>query len=115
MSTRDDPAWRKARPLYSGVLRYFPDALLEVAHVSEVGSQQHNPGQPLQWDRDKSTDDADALARHLLKAGEVDTDGLLHTAKAAWRCLALLQKQLEQRQASERTLQIERGDPDLQG
>lgn len=86
---------RKERPVYSGVLRYFPDALLEVARCSWVGNEQHNPGEPLHWDRAKSTDEADALVRHLLDAGTVDTDGIRHTAKVAWRALALLQKELE--------------------
>lgn len=86
---------RKERPVYSGVLRYFPDALMEVARCSWVGNEQHNPGQPLHWDRAKSTDEADALVRHLLDAGTVDTDGIRHTAKVAWRALALLQKELE--------------------
>lgn len=86
---------RKQRPLYSGVLVYFPDALLEVARCSWVGNEQHNPGQPLHWDRSKSTDEADALARHLLAAGTRDTDGVRHTAKVAWRALALLQKEIE--------------------
>jgi hypothetical protein len=90
-----DPAARKARPLYRGVLRYFPDALLEVAHCSYVGSQQHQPGAPMQWDKRKSTDEADALVRHLLQAGEVDTDGVRHSAKVAWRALALLQRELD--------------------
>lgn len=88
---------RKRIPLYSGVFRYFPDALREVAKVSFVGNEQHNPGTPLHWDRSKSTDEADALMRHLLDAGKVDTDGMLHTAKVAWRALALLQKELEDR------------------
>lgn len=91
----NDAAARKATPLYSGVFRYFPDALLEIARVSAIGNQQHNPGTPLRWDRSKSTDEADALARHLLQAGQLDTDGLRHTAKVAWRALALLQKELE--------------------
>lgn len=91
MSARE----RKERPIYSGVLRYFPLALLEVAHCSYVGNAQHNAGQPLHWDRSKSTDEADALVRHLLQAGEVDTDGVRHSAKVAWRALALLQKELE--------------------
>ncbi len=91
MSARE----RKERPIYSGVLRYFPLALLEVAHCSYVGNEQHNPGQPLHWDRSKSTDEADALVRHLLQAGEIDTDGVRHSAKVAWRALALLEKELE--------------------
>jgi hypothetical protein len=86
---------RKDYPLFSGVLRYFPDALLAVAHCSKVGNDQHNPGEPLHWAREKSTDDADALARHLLDAGKLDTDGVRHSAKAAWRALAVLQKEIE--------------------
>lgn len=91
---------RKERPVYSGVLRYFPLALLEVARCSYLGNEQHNPGAPLHWDRAKSTDEADALVRHLLDAGTFDTDGVRHTAKVAWRALALLQKELEAAQFS---------------
>ena len=90
--------WRKQRPLYSGVLAYFPDALLEVAHASWKGSQQHQPGQPTQWDKSKSTDEPDALLRHLRDraAGEkFDTDGVRHLAKVAWRALANLQRELD--------------------
>lgn len=97
-ATSQSPEWRKQRPLWSGVLRYFPDALLEVAHVSYVGNEQHNPGQPLHWDRSKSQDEGDACARHLVDAGKFDTDGTRHSAKAAWRALALLQKELEDEQ-----------------
>lgn len=86
---------RKAMPIYSGVLKYFPDALLEVSKVSKIGNDQHNPGQPLHWAKEKSTDEADALVRHLLDAGKIDTDGIRHTAKCAWRALALLQRELE--------------------
>jgi hypothetical protein len=86
---------RKQRPVYSGVLRYFPKALMEVAHTSWVGNEQHNPGEPLHWAKEKSTDEADALVRHLLQAGEIDTDGVRHTAKVAWRALALLERELE--------------------
>jgi hypothetical protein len=86
---------RKDRPVYSGVLRYFPLALMEVARVSAAGSAQHHPGEPLHWDRAKSTDEADALVRHLLEAGALDDDGIRHTAKVAWRALAMLEKELE--------------------
>jgi hypothetical protein len=87
--------WRKRRPVFSGVLKYFPDALMEVAHASWAGNEQHHPGDPLHWDRSKSTDEADALVRHLMHAGEIDSDGVRHSAKVAWRALALLQKELE--------------------
>ena len=89
------PEERKNTPIYSGVLKYFPLALQEVARVSKAGNDQHNPGTPLHWDRSKSTDELDALTRHLLDAGKIDTDGQRHSAKLAWRSLANLEKELE--------------------
>jgi hypothetical protein len=86
---------RKALPITSGVLDYFPDALLEVAECSRVGNDQHNPGQPLHWAKEKSTDEADALVRHLLDRGKRDADGVRHSAKVAWRALAMLQREIE--------------------
>tara|TARA_B100001175_G_scaffold233396_1_gene199838 strand:- start:252 stop:614 length:363 start_codon:yes stop_codon:yes gene_type:complete len=86
---------RKERPVFTGVIKYFPDALMELATVSLAGNKQHHPDKPLHWDREKSTDDYDALARHLINAGEIDSDGIRHTAKVAWRALACLQKELE--------------------
>ena len=44
---------RKETPIFSGVLRYFPDAMADVAKCSFAGQQQHNPDKPLAWDRDK--------------------------------------------------------------
>lgn len=90
-----DPIERKNVPIATGVLDYFPDALAEVARVSKIGNDQHNPGQPLHWDKSKSTDEADSLMRHLIQRGTRDTDGSLHSAKVAWRALALLQRELE--------------------
>ena len=90
-----DAKTRKQTPIASGVVDYFPDALAAVAHCSWVGNEQHNPGQPLHWDRAKSTDEADALMRHFLERGTVDGDGVRHSAKVAWRALALLQKEIE--------------------
>ena len=86
---------RKRTPVYSGVLNYFPLAIQEVSRVSLAGNEQHNPGTPLHWDRDKSTDELDALARHLIDAGKLDIDGQRHSAKLAWRALANLEKELE--------------------
>lgn len=86
---------RKGVPIYSGVLMYFPDAIAEVAILSRIGNEQHNPGAPLHWDRSKSGDEKDALVRHLMEAGTVDTDGVRHSAKVAWRALANLQKEIE--------------------
>lgn len=91
----EDAADRKATPICSGVLDYFPAALAEVARISKAGNDQHNPGQPLHWAREKSTDHADCILRHLIDRGTLDTDGNRHTAKACWRLLALLQEELE--------------------
>ena len=90
-----DKQKRKQLPIYSGVLKYFPDALAEVSKVSRAGNEQHHPDKPLHWDRSKSTDELDALTRHLLEAGKIDTDGIRHSAKVAWRALAHLQKEIE--------------------
>lgn len=91
----EKPAERKAMPVASGVLDYFPDALRAVANCSYIGNEQHNPGSPLHWDRSKSTDEADCLIRHFMERGTMDSDGIRHTTKVAWRALALLQKELE--------------------
>lgn len=90
-----DPKERKDTPIFSGVLKYFPLALAEIARASKAGNDQHNPGQPLHWDKSKSTDHADCIIRHLIDAGSLDTDGIRHSAKCAWRSLALLQMELE--------------------
>lgn len=97
MSRRDEMSKqeRKDRPLARGVLDYFPDALMEVANLSLVANEQHNPGEPMHWAKGKSTDEADALLRHLIDRGRIDTDGLRHSAKVAWRALAMLQREIE--------------------
>lgn len=86
---------RKKYAVVRGVLDYFPAALLEVSLVSEAGSRQHGVGE-YRWARGKSRDHADALVRHLIERGSRDADGVRHTAKVAWRALALLQEELEQ-------------------
>lgn len=91
-----DAAARKAVPIATGVMDYFPDAIAAVAAVSKAGGEQHNPGKPLFWDRSKSTDEADCLMRHFLERGTLDSDGQRHSAKVAWRAMALLQKELEE-------------------
>lgn len=90
-----DAAARKQYPVVTGVLDYFPDAILAVAHVSWVGNEQHNPGEPLHWARDKSTDQDDTTIRHFMQRGSRDSDGVRHLAKAAWRVLAALQLEIE--------------------
>lgn len=93
------PEQRKQRPIYSGFVKYFPLAIGEVANLSWIANEQHNPGTEMHWDRNKSQDELDALMRHLADhaSGEtIDSDGLRHLTKVAWRALAMLQKELEE-------------------
>jgi Domain of unknown function (DUF5664) len=91
----NDAKQRKAIPIASGVLDYFPLALMEVAKTSKAGNDQHHPGKPLHWEKDKSTDHADCILRHMIDRGTIDTDGIRHSAKVAWRALAMLQTEME--------------------
>lgn len=91
----NDKQLRKNMPMARGLLDYFPDALAYVAYVSKIGNDQHNPDQELHWAKDKSTDHADCIVRHLADRGTLDEDGVLHSGKIAWRALALLQTELE--------------------
>jgi hypothetical protein len=101
-----DPSERKKFPIATGVLDYFPSALLQVAYVSYIGNIQHNPGQPLHHARGKSMDQEDTTIRHFMErtvSGDnnvtseltKDTDGTYHLAKAIWRLLATFQIALE--------------------
>ena len=95
----DEAKRRKMTPLYSGLLAYFPDALAMVAQNSVIGQHQHGTlDEPLHWDRSKSSDDPDAMLRHMAdhSRNPYDTDGRLHLGKVAWRALAMLQKFIEE-------------------
>ena len=87
---------RKATPVFSGVLKYFPNALKEISKCSKAGNDQHHPDKPLHWDMSKSKDEYDALVRHLIDhtIDPMDTDGVLHLTKVAWRALAGLERHL---------------------
>lgn len=104
-------AERKEAPLARGLFDYFPDALIEVAQLSALGSKQHHPDEPMHWDKNKSTDDDDALLRHFVDRGTRDTDGARHRIKVAWRALAAAQREIEnEREAqSERPLTMSAG------
>lgn len=89
-----DAAARNAIPMCTGVLDYFALALAEIAKLSKVANEQHNPGQPMHWAVGKSTDHADKILKHLTDRGLLDTDGMRHSAKVAWRALAMLTEEL---------------------
>lgn len=95
------PPPRKDIPLASGCLDYFPDALKLVAQLSKAGNDKHNPGQPMHWAQDKSSDHADCILRHQVDVGTTDLEtGLDHAVAVAWRGLAQLQIQCQQRGAA---------------
>lgn len=94
-----DPKERKAIPIWSGCIAYFPNALVAIAGLSQRANDQHNPGEPLHWAMEKSTDEQDAGMRHaieplLIGAGEYDNDGTAHKVKKAWRAIAELERWL---------------------
>ena len=89
---------RKETPVFSGVLQYFPDAINAVARQSWAGNEKHNPGEPLHWAREKSSDHMDCAIRHMMTPNEIDPEtGGTHLVAAAWRILAALQLQQEAR------------------
>lgn len=87
-------AERKEIQIERGLYAYFPDALALVARHSVRSNAKHNPGQPVHWAREKSTDQGDCLARHHI-AVAVDADakdgGQFEIICRAWRALADLQ------------------------
>lgn len=82
----NDAAERKTYPMFSGFVNYFPDAVAMVSNLSYKGNQQHHPDKPLHWDKSKSSDELDALVRHLVE-GEWEA--------VAWRAMANLQREID--------------------
>ena len=91
-----DAKQRKETPIYSGLLMYFPKTAAAVAKLSVIGNEQHNPGEPLRWAREKSTDQHDTLIRHAMEAGSLDSDRVPHDVKVAWRSFAACELYLEE-------------------
>jgi hypothetical protein len=87
-------AERKEVAVSRGLFAYFPDALALIARHSVRANEKHNPGQPVHWSREKSSDHEDCIGRHSL-AIAVDPNSLdddaPHIVCRAWRSLAALQ------------------------
>jgi len=94
---------RKEVAVSRGLYTYFPDALALVARHSVRSNEKHNPGQPVHWAREKSTDHEDCIARHSI-AVAIDPDSLdgtePHVICRAWRALAALQLWAEKQKAA---------------
>ena len=95
-----EAAARVEYPMADGLLFYFPAAVAWVSRCSKIGNDQHNPGEPLHWAMDKSTDHANKIMRHLMEVGTDDSDGIPHSVKVAWRALALAQEDLMARKGA---------------
>lgn len=108
MALPTDAQARKHVPIATGFLDYFPKAVAAVAALSRAANEQHNPGQPMHWDRSKSGDEADAQMRHFMERGTIDIDGHRHSTKNAWRAMALLEKELEEVEKVEKAERDER-------
>lgn len=93
-----DAAARKNIPVFSGFVKYFPRGMCAVAELSRIANEQHNPGQPVHWAKEKSKDELDAFCRHMIDdvlGVPADTDNVLHATKMAWRAMANLERILD--------------------
>lgn len=98
MTLPTDPKARKETPVVTGCFDYFPLAMAAIARLSKKANEKHNPGQPLHWSREKSSDHADAAGRHLLERGQIDPEtGESMTVHMGWRVLAMIQIEEEER------------------
>lgn len=94
-----DTGEREQFPLWDGLMAYFPNALAQIARLSKIGNDQHNPGERMHWARGKSKDHRNKILKHLIDAGPLDAlvydaDTVAHSVKAAWRALAFAEEQL---------------------
>ena len=80
---------RKRVPIYTGFIKYFPDAIIEVTKQSTRGMLQHDTPT---WNKDISKDELDALMRHMIEED---------WAAVAWRAMANLQRQCDEENKKE--------------
>lgn len=95
-------AERKECAVHRGLFAYFPDALAAVARHSVRANEKHNPGQPVHWSREKSSDHADCIGRHTIAVAanpDAMDDGQPEVVCRAWRALADLQIWIEEKHA----------------
>lgn len=106
-------AERKQMPVHTIIAEYFPDAIAAVSRHSLKANDKHNPGQPMGWSRDKSTDHLNCAGRHLMTPRAVDPDtGEEELVGATWRCLAALQLREEARLAAAGIMPLSGKTPD---
>ena len=93
-----EDAERKQIRMYTCFVKYFPLAMAEVAKLSKIANEQHNPGATPHWDMSKSKEELDSMMNHIVDIAcgvEVDVaDRQLHRTKIAWRAMANLERYL---------------------
>lgn len=97
MTLPSDQAARKAIPMATGMLFFFPDALVKVTERTVMGAEQR--GIPLEAvdglrrDPTTSVEHLNCALRHMIDAGPegCDDNRLEHLTALAWRALAALQ------------------------
>jgi hypothetical protein len=84
-----DSAERKEVPLWTFLSGYFPKTFVAMTRLSFKANEKHNPGQPMHWSREKSSDHKDCILRHLLDEERIDPEtGQPEAVAAAWRACA---------------------------
>jgi len=118
-----DATERKNTPVYTGFMCFFPLGIAEVAKHSHDSTQQHHPGEPCHWDKNKSTDEKDSQARHLLDQTFPDQtldELILHARAGAWRAMANLERLCAERQVRdawqrEYNARVANGEDEIRG
>lgn len=82
----------KLHTVFAGM---YPNACVKLAAYAEYGSAKHNPGEPLHWAFDKSSEHAESAARHLAQCDQIDPEtGESHALGLLCRAFMLLETQL---------------------
>lgn len=119
--TEDNETRKKKWPIWDYMFKYFPLAWLEEVRVSVIGNEQHNPGEPLHWAREKSTDQLNTAFRHLFDYAEAkargvvvprDSKGNAVLAQVRWRIGAQLQLDLEEEARQQASVPVPSPCPD---
>jgi hypothetical protein len=97
-----DDKLRKALPIFTFLVEYFPDVIVELTKLCVQGNIQHNPElapTDIKWAREKSTDQLNTAFRHMFDRGRglhFDSDGVRHIIKSVWRNMAQAQLDIEE-------------------
>jgi len=104
-----DDKLRKALPILTFLVEYFPDVIIELTQLCVAGNIQHNPElapTDIKWAREKSKDQLNTAFRHLFdraRGVHYDADKIAHLTKTAWRSMAQRQLDIEAERIKERT------------